>query len=173
MIEFLEVILNKIMVKNYKIVLITISLSLTSCLNIEKDPEIEEEIEADFLPYIIEIVGENEIIENIAMVKAFNFDDPILNENEDDLIAFGPSKNYRPENGKFKLYLPDIVSNEKFRKLSDVCDDGKLSNPDAQVLCLQYFRAYNTEGIYIGYFEYGYINLNEDSWFDIQYWYSV
>jgi len=152
-------------------VLLAIGLILTGCsdwLNNEKAPEIT----IDWFPFVINIETERELGDNIAIVKVFSFDEPCLDENEDDLIALSPSRYYCQENGKYLLDIPDIVHDEKLKKLSDVCDKGAISNPAAKVACLQYFRAYSEEEKYIGYFEYSWYSHDEENGVNIQIWFA-
>ena len=154
-----------------KAVILAIGFTFTSCLDWnEKEPEIT----VDYFPPGINIIAESELIEKIAIVKAFSFDNPYLEENENDLIATSHYKslNFIPEYGKFVLTFPFTVSDEKLRKFSDVSNEGIINNPAAQVACLQYFRAYDKEDKYIGYFECGLYRPDDEIGFYAQIWYA-
>jgi len=154
-----------------KTVILTIGFTFSGCLDWNEN---EPEITIDYFPQGIDIIAESELIERIASVKAFSFDNPYLEENEDDLILFSHSKSldFIPANGKFVLIFPFTVSDDKLRKFSDVSEEGMINNPAAQVACLQYFRAYDKEGKYIGYFECGLYRPDDEIGFYAQIWYA-
>jgi len=154
-----------------KTVMIAIGLTFTGCFDWNEN---EPEITKDYFPPGVDIIAESELIKKIAIVKAFSFDNPYLEENEDDLIATDRSKslNYIPGKGIIFIELPYIVSDEKLRRLSDVSDEGIVSNPAVQVACLQYFRAYNEEGKCIGYFECGLYRPDDEIGLYAQIWYA-
>jgi hypothetical protein len=150
-----------------QIVILLIGLTFVSCLKIEETPTITTDPQSE--PIVI-IKVEDELAKNIAMVKAFSFDVPNLEENEDDLISIHTY--FYSQNKAYGIVLPYVVDDEKLRKLSDIIDNGTVSNPDAKVACLQYYRAYNAEGKCIGYFEWGYYSPNDEDWNNIKIWYA-
>ena len=155
-------------------VILAIGLVFTGCsdwLNNEKEPEIIIEPPQ---PLRIIIEEENELYGIVDFVKTFSFDELNLVENESNLIEFSLIKHYYSQNRlyTYSLYLPEIVSDEKLKKISDVIDNGKVSNPAAKVVCLQYFRAYNEESNCIGYYEYGFFKADDEIGFITQLWYA-
>ena len=153
-------------------IVLSTGMTFTGCFDWkEKEPAISVDPPE---PLRIIIEEENELFGIIDFVKIFSFDDLYLNENEDNLLKFSLLKHYYTQNRvyEYSLYLPDIVSDEQLMKLSDVIDNGKVSNSAAKVAYLQYFRAYNEESNCIGYFEWGCINPDDEIGFITQLWYA-
>jgi len=151
-------------------IILAMGLIFTGCsdwLNNEKEPEIT----IDPLWFYIE--AENDLIRSIAFMKVFSFDDPYLNENEDNWIIlriFGQFPEMVLKN--IELELPLTVSDGKLRKLSDYSDGGTISNPAVQVACLKYFKAFNVKSKYFGYFDWFWFNSDDESEINIQLWYA-
>ena len=155
-------------------VILAAGLVFSGCsdwLNNEKEPEITIDPNE---PLRIIIEEENGLYGIIDFVKVFGFDNMHFEENDGNLIEFSLIKHYYSHNRlyTYDLYLTEIVSDEKLIKISDVIDNGKLSNPAAKVVCLQYFRAYNEESNCIGYFEWGLFNQDDEIGIITQFWYA-
>ena len=151
-----------------QIVILAIGLTFTGCFDWnETEPEII--IDPPSTPTII-IDVDDELAKKIATVKAFSFDDPNLDENEGNLISIRTY--FYSYNKAYGIILPVSVDDKKLRKLSDVIDHGEVSNPDAKVACLQYYRAYDAEGKCIGYFEWGYYSPDDGNWINMKIWFA-
>ena len=147
----------------------------TGCLNwLNDEQKVEPPPPEPPEPLRITIEEGNELFGIVDSVKILSFDDLYLYENKGDLIEISLIKQYYSHNRlyAYSLYLPEVVNDEKLIRMSDAMNHGKVSNYIAKVACLQYFRVYNKENNCIGYYEWGYRNPDDDSWFTIQLWYA-
>ena len=114
---------------------------------------------------IASVKGGNELGERyqIATVEAISIsDDLFTDELEGDVIATADFIN-----GGFTMELPATVSDEFLRKFNSRY--GKADNPNAGIACVTFFKAYNTKGIHVGYFEY---LSNKKYWYTAYFWYT-
>jgi len=137
------------MFKKYStLVLVAAGLIFVSCD--EKNDKVKEQETRPHDGKITVSVGSKyQELYQLATVKAISF---VTGYNDvepiGDVIA---TSNF--VNGGFTINLPLTVSDEFFKKLSDV-GNVKSSNPNTKVALVQYLNVYNTEGKFVGYFQY-------------------
>ena len=99
----------------------------------------------------------------IATVNAISFSDDLdFNGSEGDVIATADFIN-----GSFTMELPATVSDEFLKKFNNKY--GKISNQNAKLACVTFFKAYDKEGVHVGYLEY---ISNKKYWYPAYFWYT-